>query len=75
MSDWQTIDSAPKDRGILLYGTQAYPMPELNLKGPLVFSGYWDSIDEAWCASGSTWAGPFFDCTHWMEQPKPPVPA
>lgn len=71
MRDWQPIDTAPKDKHILLFGMQR-PMPQLYAKIPQVFSGYWDNIDEAWCSDGSTWEGPFYDPTHWMPLPEPP---
>lgn len=32
-------------------------------------TGYWDSIDDAWCPVGSTWEGPWFIPTHWLPLP------
>lgn len=71
---WQTMESAPTDRAILLYGTMR-PFDEIKSEGPLVFTGYWDSMDEQWCTTGSTWTGPFFDPTHWRPIPDPPTHA
>ncbi len=68
---WQSMDTAPRDRTILLLGTQD-DHPDVNVKGEIVFSGYWDSIDEAWCSTGSTWLGPFYHPTLW--QPLPATP-
>lgn len=74
MTNWRPIKSAPRDRRILLYG-QMRPCELLHSNGPEVFSGYWDDIDSAWCCSGSTYHGPFYTPTHWMELPDPPRPS
>lgn len=70
---WQPIETAPKDRHVLLFGKQN-PMSVLRTDGSLVFTGYWDAMDDAWCSSGSTWEGPFYEPTHWMPLPVPPQP-
>jgi hypothetical protein len=72
MMTWRPIETAPKDRHLLLFGGQKPPFRGVTYYDPLVFSGYWDSIDQAWCAHGSTAEGPFFHATHW--QPLPAVP-
>ncbi len=69
---WKPIESAPKDRRILLFG-QMRPVEGLRMKGPEVFTGYYDEIDSAWCGSGATASGPWYDPTHWMELPSPPL--
>lgn len=71
MSGWNNIKTAPKDRRLLLFG-QMQPMDGVRTDGPEIFTGYWDDIDEAWCGSGSTWAGPFYKPTHWMYLPERP---
>jgi len=74
-SEWRPIETAPKDGGahILLYGSCTQQTQDLQLpKLPIAFSGYWDTLDEAWCSTASTWLGPFFDPTHWMPLPEPP---
>ena len=68
---WVDIDSAPKDRRILLFG-HLQPFEGLRVRGSEIFTGYWDDIDGAWCGSGSTWIGPFYVPTHWQELPNPP---
>lgn len=68
---WQPIASAPKDKRILLYGTMM-PFEGLSFNGPVIFSGYWDEIDEAWCGTTTTYDGPFFRATHWQSLPEPP---
>jgi hypothetical protein len=74
MSAWKTIETCPTNRSVLLYGTML-PFEGISSEGkPLVFTGYWDSIDEQWCTTGSTWTGPFFEPTHWTEIPAPPQP-
>lgn len=77
MSGWQPIETAPKDRRILLYGhiDPNAPFDGLIWTAPRPFSGYWDEIDEAWCCDGSTWKGPFMKVTHWMPLPEPPEAA
>lgn len=72
--EWQPIETAPKDRPLLLYG---FIDPETNFNlliwtAPAVFSGEFDSIDEAWVPHGGTWEGPFMTVTHWMPLPEPP---
>lgn len=70
---WQPIETVPKDGTyIMLYGTQE-PHEMISLQGRHVFSGYWDRIDQYFCSTGSTWAGPFYECTHWMPLPPPPA--
>jgi hypothetical protein len=72
MSDWRPIKSAPKDGTfILLFGNQ-HKHNLVNFGGKIVFSGYWDAIDSAWCSHGSTAMGPFYSPTHWMPLPAPP---
>ena len=76
MTEWFEIDGdnpAPRDgTRVLLYGTQRHYV-ELDECRPQVFVGYWDSLDEAWCATGSTWRGPFYDVTRWANCPTPPT--
>ena len=74
MSEWQPIDTAPKDQVILLYGRidPSTEFEKLTWEKPAVFSGYWCWMDDAWCPSGGTWAGPFMEVTHWMPLPQPP---
>ena len=71
---WQPIETAPQDGShLLLFGD----IPGTELLGEqigCVFSGYWNSIDEAWCATVSTWMGPFCSATHWQPLPPPPSP-
>ena len=73
MSDWQPIETAPKNKHLLFFGQQEHSQNDsVTYKGPMIFSGYWDEMDESWCARGSTWEGPFFNPTHWMPLPEPP---
>lgn len=70
--EWQSIETAPKDgTHLLLYGKQDAIEELGEFIGPL--SGYWDALDGSWCATASTWRGPFVEATHWMPLPKPPV--
>lgn len=75
MSEWQPIETAPIDEPILLFG-RIDPRSEFDLLKwdvPCVFSGYYDTIDEAWVPHGGTWLGPFMEVTHWMSLPPEPV--
>jgi hypothetical protein len=70
--EWHTIETAPMDgTHILLFGRQR-PHDMLRPTGPVVFSGYWNFFDEAWCSTASTWTGPFYDASYWMPLPVPP---
>jgi hypothetical protein len=72
MTEWQPIETAPRDgTSVLLFATQN-PHDMVDYKGAQVLSGYWCQLDEAWCSTGSTWTGPFYDPTHWMPLPEPP---
>ena len=73
LATWEPIDTAPKDRRILMFGKMRAMMGGLRTDGPEVFSGYWDDIDSAWCGSGSTADGPFYTPTHWQELPSRPL--
>jgi hypothetical protein len=73
MTNWQLIETAPKDQHLLLYGEQKPSSAGVTYNGPLVFSGYWDDVDSAWCAHGTTFNGPFFRATHWQLLPAPPT--
>ena len=69
---WRPISEAPRDgTTVILYGRMR-ENPHLHWHRANVFSGYWDAIDNAWCATGSRFDGPFFDPTHWCPTPKPP---
>jgi hypothetical protein len=69
---WRSIESAPKDAVLLLYGTLLGGSPE-HPRQPIRAVGYWDEIDEAWALSDTTWEGPFMNPTHWQRPPAPPT--
>lgn len=78
MADWQPIETAPKDRTILVYGK---PEPLIidgqqlvTFHKPAVYSAAWDSVDDAFVVSGGSWLGPFVTPTHWQALPAPPAP-
>ena len=72
---WKPISSAPVNgQRVLLYGaTEADNPCGVNYREPIVFAGYFCKIDESWCAVGSQYSGPFFEPTHWMPLPNPPI--
>lgn len=74
MSGWRPIETAPKNKNILLYGhiDHRHPFELLKWEKNSVFSGNWDYLDEAWVPHGATWEGPFMAATHWMPLPEPP---
>jgi Protein of unknown function (DUF551) len=75
MSDWQPIETAPKDgTSILVYGRPNDIDGLVYFRGPSTHSAAWDEIDDAFCLTGGTWTGPFIEPTHWMPLPEPPQP-
>lgn len=72
-SSWiKTEDQAPpKDKLILLFGELTHTKG-FNVNGPVVTSGYWDEIDQAFCTTASNFTGPFVIVTHWQHLPNPP---
>lgn len=65
MSEWRTIDSAPKDgQMILLYAPSE--------SWPTTFVGYYSEDDgkPAWTDIDGTWLE--LACTHWQPLPPPP---
>lgn len=77
MSEWRTIDSAPRDgTRVLVYGKpeplrmDGETLVEWNITG--VHAAYWDACDGAFCLDGGSWLGPFIEPTHWQPLPEPP---
>ena len=71
---WRPIEEAPKDgTSVLLYAECSHQVELLSFKEPIVLTGYWDEIDQAWCSTTSTWEGPFFEPTHFQPLPAPPT--
>lgn len=60
---WQSMDTAPKDKGILVWGQPTDLEMDGNVlvsfNAPLAVSVYWDEIDEAYTVMGGSWLGPF----------------
>lgn len=72
MTEWQPIETAPKDgTGILVYGLPS-DIEGVRFTSPGVHAAYWDSIDSAFCLKGASWLGPFIKPTHWQPLPEPP---
>lgn len=74
MTEWQDISTAPKDgTEVLLFGLlDDSPRGMTEYHGAYCICGYWEALDEAWCAIPGDWDGPFFYPTHWMSLPSPP---
>lgn len=65
VSEWQTIDSAPKDRYVLLYDA-GYDNPYLHAKWDKHARGWWSQSTNS--GHSIVWR----DATHWMPLPEPP---
>lgn len=81
MSEWQPIETAPRDGTTILIFGQPDDLLMADGSGPLVqfstpgtFTAAWDEIDDAFVLSGGSWLGPFVAPTHWMPLPSPPKP-
>ena len=69
MSEWQPIETAPKDEIIQVYGQPR----DLVINGdvmvrwtePGVHQAYWDEIDDSFVLDGGSWLGPFIAPPHW----------
>ena len=77
MSDWQPIETAPRDGiTILIFGKPNNLTIDENtlvtFAKAAAYTAAWDEIDEAFCLSGGSWLGPFVEPTHWMPLPTPP---
>ena len=74
--EWQPIETAPRDRLILLFGLLDPHPDDRELYGsldrPTRVAGSWCELDEAWCPMGATWTGPWFKPSYWMPLPPPP---
>ena len=71
LTEWQPIETAPKDgtTDVVLYW--GYPCPHSGEKTEGFEVGYWDSDWKMWnTISGDT---PDAIITHWMPLPAPPV--
>lgn len=71
MTDWQPIETAPRDKIILLWGAIRRAPPELSLPDAVPVTGYWDEIDGAWCCLTATWTGPFVNARLWAPIDEP----
>jgi hypothetical protein len=65
-SAWRPIEEAPKDVSRLLLFCNPLTTDTLAFERPFVTTGYWDIIDEAWCATTSDFSGPFLEPTHFI---------
>ena len=76
MTDWQPIDTAPKDGSVLVFGLPSDLIINndklLSFSSPVITTAYWDDIDDSFVLTGGTWLGPFIEPTHWMPLPTPP---
>lgn len=66
MSGWQSIETAPKMRTILLYATTDVGA-DGAVKNWKMETGFWHSGHRTWM-----WAGYDTQPTHWMLLPEPP---
>lgn len=71
MTEWQTIDTAPKDgRQILLYGQWYGEINKLDENMSIYLAEY--IYDEWSVVGGDYYASNVVNPTHWMPSPEPP---
>lgn len=71
MSEWQPIETAPKDGTDILLGY--YPTwPGLDLGKGSCEVAFWHGIKNTWCGRVLLNADGHFSPTHWMPLPPPP---
>lgn len=70
--EWQPIETAPKDGTEVLLFTAIPPTGLLAYPEPQIVSGYFDVVDDEWCATVANVFGPFVEPTHWMPLPEAP---
>ena len=67
MTDWQPIETAPKDTPILIYATETWRIRYFICVAKLGKYG-WEAVG----ASGYECENDFEHPTHWMSLPEPP---
>jgi hypothetical protein len=74
MNEWQTMESAPTDRQILLYRPSAYKWAKVNFGQfePDLYSKKPQPYWTIWYKLGSPQQSREWEPTHWMDIPKPP---
>lgn len=70
MSEWQTIETAPKMRTILLWA--ATHIEDGVIKNWKMDTGFWFTGHEAWSWEGRILAEYDVQPTHWQPLPEPP---
>ena len=70
--EWQPIETARKDGADVLLWATVPPSDLGYIEGPVAVSGYFDSMDDAWCSTLPTVFGPYINPTKWMPLPTPP---
>ena len=75
MTDWNSPETAPKNRKILVYGQPEDVKGDNAVKfyAPGIHLAMWDGLDEAFCLDGGGWLGPFIKPLAWTEAPSKPT--
>lgn len=73
MSEWQPIETAPKDGGwVLLMGGRIGFQWDGDTKPPLVCGQFVNNAGWWFAFYDSGWLGEYENPTHWMPLPEPP---
>jgi hypothetical protein len=72
-SGWRPIETAPKDGTHILLRVKPFKFEGGEFTGDVTQTGYWDSVDGAWCTTTSAWTGPFVKPYAWQPLPAPPA--
>lgn len=71
-SEWQPIETAPKDGEKILLGYFPEPAYDGAIVGESCEVAFWHGTHKKWCSRTLLNAEGYFSPTHWMPLPRPP---
>lgn len=71
MTDWRTMDEAPDNREVLLWG-RCQNTDTLLYTDPVRVVGQWEPSGEVWMATVTSYEVAVVDAEKWAELPPPP---